>query len=388
MQLQLKYGCNPHQKQASLALPDPSPLQLLNGVPSYINILDALGAWQLARELKIATGVTGAASFKHTSPAGAAIARPLSDEFCASQFIPAQELSPVAHAYVRARGGDRMSSFGDAVGVSDIVDMSLAKILKREVSDLIIAPGYEPDALTMLKEKKNGQYLIFQIDPDYEPPEIEVRELFGFGLQQERNNTVISANHFKDVVTKETEIPDDVLETLVVATTALKYTQSNSVCIAYDGQVIGMGAGQQSRVHCTRLACDKAEKWFLHQHPKTLALQFDTHLKRPDKANIVDQFILWHELSAPERDTMRRSLLSEPQIIATNERADWLQQFEGICLSSDAYIPFRDNIDRASRTHVQYVAQAGSSLRDDAVTQAANEHGMVMVHTGLRCFLH
>lgn len=281
-----------------------------------------------------------------------------------------------------------MSSFGDVVAVSEIVDVPLAEVLRREVSDLIIAPGYEPDALTMLKEKRQGGYVVFEIDSSYEPPEMESRELFGFRLQQRRNNATISADHFRNVVTKETVIPEDVRETLIVATVALKYTQSNSVCVAYDGQVIGMGAGQQSRVHCTRLACAKADKWFLQQHPRTLALQFQSGLKRPEKANLVDQFLLWDELSGSERETMRRGLVSPPEPIGAAERTEWITQFEGVCLSSDAYIPFRDNIDRAHRSHVQYVAQAGSSLRDDQVTEAADGYGMVMVHTGLRCFLH
>jgi len=300
------------------------------------------------------------------------------DGICASssrksQFLPDADLSPAARAYVRARGGDRMSSFGDVVGVSDVLDASLATVLRREVSDLIIAPGYEPDALAMLKEKKKGNYLVFEIDPDYQSPELETRELFGFSLRQKRNDVVVSADHFRNVVTEAKAIPDDVLETLMVATVALKYTQSNSVCLAYDGQVIGMGAGQQSRVHCTRLACGKADKWFLQQHPKTLALQFRDGLKRPDKANIVDQFVLWDELSERERKTLLQGLGSCPDPITTAERVEWINRFAGVCLSSDAYIPFRDNIDRASRSNVQYVAQAGSSLRDDQVTEAADE---------------
>lgn len=388
MDIPLKYGCNPHQTPASLSLPDPSPIRILNGTPSYINILDALGAWQLARELRSATGVCGAASFKHTSPAGAAIDRPLTPSLRASQYLPNEALSPIARAYVRARGGDRMSSFGDVVGVSDVVDVSLATILRREVSDLIIAPGYEPDALAMLSEKKKGSYLIFKIDPDYDPPEMETREVFGLSLRQKRNDVLLSPDHFRKVVTTETAIPDDVRETLIVATIALKYTQSNSVCVAYDGQVIGMGAGQQSRVHCTRLACDKADKWFLQQHPKALALPFRDGLTRPEKTNIVDQFLLWGQLSEPEREAMLRGLVSKPEVITPPERAEWTRQFGDVCLSSDAFIPFRDNIDRANRSNVRYVAQAGHSVQDAGVTQAANEYGIVMVHTELRCFLH
>ncbi|HIJ72587.1 MAG TPA: phosphoribosylaminoimidazolecarboxamide formyltransferase [Candidatus Hydrogenedentes bacterium] len=386
--LELRYGCNPHQTPASLTLPDPSPLKILNGKPSYINILDALGAWQLARELKDATGKPGAASFKHTSPAGAAIAQPLSEGFAASQFLPQEDLSPVAQAYLRARGGDRMSSFGDVVGVSDMVDVSLARVLKREVSDLIVAPGYEPDALDILRAKKKGSYVIFEIDADYDPPSEESRELFGFCLRQRRNDVRVCPQHFENVVTASKTVPDDVLQTLIVATVALKYTQSNSVCVAYDGQIIGMGAGQQSRVHCTRLACDKADKWFLQQHPKTLALRFREGMKRAEKANIVDKYLLYEQLSEPERQAMLRGLDEEPDFITQSQRTQWIRNFDGVCLSSDAYIPFRDNLDRASRSNVKYVAQAGSSLRDDEVTQAADEYGMVMVHTGLRCFLH
>jgi len=386
--IDLKYGCNPHQKPAQMQLPDPSPLAILNGTPSMINILDALGAWQLARELKLATGLPGAASFKHTSPAGAAIARPLDEAFLASQFLSKEDLSPAAQAYVRARGGDRMCSFGDVAAVSEIVDESLARVLKREVSDLIIAPGYEPRALQSLKEKKKGSFLILQIDPDYEPPALESRQLFGFTLQQKRNDAKIVADLFKNPVTQKKEISAEALETLIVATVALKYTQSNSVCVAYDGQVIGMGAGQQSRVHCTRLACDKADKWFLQQHPKARALAFRPELKRPEMANVVDQYLLWDQLSEPERMQMLAGLQKKPAPITAAEKADWINGFKDVCLSSDAFIPFRDNIDRANRSHVRIVAQAGASLRDADVTAAADEYGMVMFHTGLRLFLH
>ena len=388
MKIGLKYGCNSHQTPARLTLPDPSPLKVLNGRPGYINILDALGACQLVRELRAATGKPGAASFKHTSPAGAAIAKPLRDEFRASQFLPEDELSPIATAYVRARGGDRMSSFGDVAAVSDTVDASLARVLQREVSDLIIAPDFEPQALQVLSAKKRGAYIILQIDPSFNPPEMESREVFGLRLEQKRNNPEVSKELFRNPVTANTFIPDDVLETLVVATIALKYAQSNSVCIAYDGQVIGMGAGQQSRVHCTRLACDKADKWFLQQHPKTLALKFRDGLKRPEKANTVDQYLLWEQLSASEIASMLRELGEQPEPITGAQRAEWIRTFEGVCLSSDAYIPFRDNVDRASKSNVRYIAHAGSSVRDEEVTGAASEYGMVMVHTGLRCFLH
>jgi AICAR transformylase/IMP cyclohydrolase PurH len=281
-----------------------------------------------------------------------------------------------------------MCSFGDVAAVSEVVDSSLARVLKHEVSDLIIAPGFHPAALEMLKTKKQGGYLIFQIDPDYEPPQMETRELFGFGLQQKRNDARISKDLFQNIVTSNKSITDDILTTLVVATIALKYTQSNSVCVAYQGQVIGMGAGQQSRVHCTRLACDKADKWLLQQHPKAIGLKFKEGLKKPDKANVVDQYLLWDQLSEPEESSMLDGLAEEPEQITKEERSEWIKRFEGVCLSSDAFIPFRDNIDRASRSNVKFVAQAGGSLRDSEVTQAAEQYGMTMVHTGLRLFLH
>jgi phosphoribosylaminoimidazolecarboxamide formyltransferase/IMP cyclohydrolase len=387
-EIELKYGCNPHQVPAGVRIPEASGFRVLSGRPSYINILDALGAWQLVRELKVATGKPGAASFKHTSPAGAAVAGSLSDAYRVSQLLTADDLSPVANAYVRARGGDRMCSFGDAAAVSDVVDLSLARVLCDEVSDLIIAPGFEPDALELLRAKRNGGYLVFQIDPDFEPPEIETREVFGFGLRQQRNTAEITRALFERAVGPGAPLPPDVIETLLVATIALKYTQSNSVCLALEGQVIGMGAGQQSRVHCTRLACDKADKWLLQQHPKTLQLQFRDGLQKTEKANIVDQFLLWDQLSEVEKHKLSAGLVNEPMPVTAQERADWVRGFSGICLSSDAFIPFADNLDRAAKTNVRIVAQAGGSLRDDEVTAAAEQYGMTMVHTGLRLFLH
>ncbi len=388
-QIPLRYGTNPHQKNARVfALDGSLPIQVLNGQPSYINILDALYGWQLVRELKAATGLAAAASFKHTSPAGAAVAKPLTPEFRRSQFLAEEDLSPAATAYARARGGDRMSSYGDAAAVSDVVDVSLAKMLGREVSDLIVAPGYEPEALEVLKAKQGGRYLVLQIDPNYQPPEMERREMFGVGLEQQRNAATIDRLLLQNVVTQQKDIPDGVAETLIVATVALKYTQSNSVCVAYDGQVIGMGAGQQSRVHCTRLACDKAEKWFLQMHPRVLDLPFAEGLKRPEKANVVDQFLLWEQLSDAERAAMLAGLRGEPEPIGRDERLAWMRRFDGIGLSSDGYIPFRDNIDRAARSNVQYVIQPGGSIRDEPVIAAADEYGMVMVESGLRLFVH
>ncbi len=388
MLIELKYGCNPHQKPARLRFDGKKPpFEILNGTPGYINLLDAIGCWQLAHELRVATGLPGAASFKHVSPAGAAIARPLSDALRESQFLGDTEFSPVATAYIRARAGDRMCSFGDVAAVSDPVDLSLAKVLASEVSDLIVAPDFEPEALEILKKKKGGEYLIIKADPNYVPPEMESRQLFGLVLEQRRNDAAITKAMFARSL-DGAAIPEDIQETLVVATIALKYTQSNSVCLAYDGQVIGVGAGQQSRVHCTRLACAKAEKWLLQQHPKVLSLQFKEGLGKPEKTNVVDQYLLWDELSEPEMQQMLSGLTKKPEPITREERLEWIRKFDGICLSSDAFIPFRDNIDRASRTNVQYVAQPGGSARDASVTEAAAEYGMKMIHTGLRCFLH
>ncbi|MFC2171697.1 phosphoribosylaminoimidazolecarboxamide formyltransferase [Acidobacteriota bacterium] len=389
MEIKLRYGCNPHQKPAHLVIPDKgAPLEVLNGTPGYINILDALGAWQLVRELRQATGLPGAASFKHTSPAGAAVARPLTEAFHKSQMLPDMELSPVATAYARARGGDRMSSYGDAAAVSDTVDVPLAKLLRREVSDLIIAPDYEPEALKILKKKKKGNFLVLKMDPDYEPGETEKREMFGFVLEQKRNTEKITKDTFQNIVTSGKDLPDNILETLIVATIALKYTQSNSVCVAYDGQVIGMGAGQQSRVHCTRLACDKADKWLLQQHPALLQASFRKGMKKPDKTNVVDLFFLWDQLSEAEEKAMLEGFEIKPARLSREERLEWIRGFDGICLSSDAFFPFRDNIDRAGRSNVRFLAQAGGSLRDADVIEAADQYGMVMAHTGLRCFQH
>ncbi len=388
MEIRLKYGLNPHQGRARVVMEGAGPLQVLNGKPSYINVLDALSAWQLVRDMKAATGKAAAASFKHVSPAGAAVSRPLSDSFRCSQFLPEEELSPVAQAYARARGGDRLSSFGDFVAVSETVDASLARIIGREVSDGIIAPAYEPGALAVLKAKVKGSYRIFRVDPSYEPPALEYRDAFGLRLEEERNAARITTDLFDKVVTAKKDIPADVLETLLVATITLKYTQSNNVCIAYDGQVIGNGAGQQSRVHCVRLACSKAEKWLLQQHPRVLGLKFRKGLMRAEKTNVVDQFLLYDELSDAEKAQMLAGLSEEAQPLSAAERRECIEGFDGICLSSDAFFPFRDSIDRASRTNVQYIAQPGGSLRDEPVIEAADQYGMVMAATGLRLFTH
>jgi AICAR transformylase/IMP cyclohydrolase PurH len=389
MEMPLKYGCNPHQTPAGVGVPEEAGFTVLSGRPGYINFLDALGAWQLVRELKAATGKPAAASFKHVSPAGAAVAGELSETYRASQFLGDEDYSPLATAYARARGGDRMCSFGDVAAVSDVVDLSLARMLFEEVSDLIIAPGFEPDALELLRTKRDGAYMVLAIDPGYEPGETEAREVFGFTMSQKRNTARVTPELFRSAgADSTTPLPAGVLETLIVATVALKYTQSNSVGIAYGGQVIGMGAGQQSRVHCTRLACGKADKWLLQQHPKTLALPIRDDLPKPEKANLVDYYLLWDELSDVEKRKLREGLTAEPQPLTREERDEWVSGFDGICLSSDAFIPFPDNLDRAARTNVQYVAQTGGSARDDVVSQAAAEYGMTMLHTGLRLFLH
>ena len=390
MEIKLKYGLNPHQKFARLVLPggEPPPMRILNGTPGYINVLDMLGAWQLARELKGATGLPGAASFKHVSPAGAAIAKPLDEAFRRSQFLGDEELSPVATAYVRARGGDRLCSFGDVAAVSEVVDVSLAKLIAREVSDALVAPGYEPEALEILKSKKGGGYVAVEIDPGYEPPEVESRETFGFRLEQTRNNARITRDLLTNVVSERKDIPEDAVRSLLVCSVAVKYTQSNTVGLAYDGQVIGMGAGQQSRVHCTRLACSKADKWCLQTHPRVLGLRFKKGLGRVEKTNCVDQFLLWDELADAEKEATLAMLDEAPEPISREERLAWVRQFSGIVCSSDAFFPFRDSIDRLSRSNVQYVVQPGGSARDADVTAAADQYGMVMIHSGVRLFLH
>ncbi len=378
--INLKYGVNPHQANAVVTNAH-EPLEVLNGNPGYINLLDAFTAWQLVIEMKQATGKASAASFKHVSPAGAAVDGPLSDDFLASQFLAAKDYSPVARAYARARGGDRMCSFGDAVAVSDTVDVSLANLLKSEVSDLLIAPDFEPEALDFLRQKKGGAYLLLKMDPGYRPPSVEKRELFGFTFEQDRNDAVIDGSLFGGA-------SDDIKETLIVATLALKYAQSNSVCVGYQGQVIGLGAGQQSRIHCTRLACDKAEKWLLQMHPDVLALPFRPGLKKPEKANVVDQFLLWDELSDAERADLASQLDGDVSPIDRAAREAWIRSFDGLCLSSDAYIPFRDNIDRAAKSAIQVIAHPGGSVRDESVRAACDQYGIELLETGIRCFLH
>ena len=363
------------------------PLSILNGTPSFINFADALNAWQLVKELKEATGLPSATSFKHVSPAGAAVANPLSEALKKAYHVEGMELSLVATAYARARGADRVSSFGDFIAISDTVDLDTAKLLSKEVSDGIIAPGYEAEALEILKAKKKGGYVIMQIDPDYQPEPLESRDIFGITLEQQRNNAVISKELFANIVTDNKSLPPQAIRDLLIATITLKYTQSNSICFAYDGQVIGCGAGQQSRIHCTRLAASKADIWMLRQHPKVLSLKFKEGLKNPVIDNAIDLYLRDDATEVEISEWM--TLFEEvPQKLTALEKADWIKSFQGVAYSSDAFIPFKDNIDRAAMSNVKYVAQPGGSVRDEEVIKACNQYGMVMCFTGLRLFHH
>jgi phosphoribosylaminoimidazolecarboxamide formyltransferase/IMP cyclohydrolase len=387
-EIKLRYGVNPHQSPARAFVPDRKlPFKVLSGAPGYINLLDALNSWQLVKELKALTGLASAASFKHVSPTGAGTGRPLSSDLAESYFVTNTELSPLAIAYVRARGADRLSSFGDWIALSDKVDESTAKVISREVSDGCIAPGFEPAALKLLQAKKNGTYPVLEIDSGYEPPETESRQVFGVTLEQARNNTLITPALLDRVVTVKKQVTDDARLDMLVATLALKYTQSNSVCVAFDGQVIGMGAGQQSRIHCTRIACAKADKWLLRLNPKVRALDLKKSVTRTDRANAIDLF-LEEDATEAELASWRLHFNTVPVPLTREEKHEWLARFDGVALSSDAFIPFRDNIDRAARSGVRYVVQTGGSSRDEGVIAAADEYGMVMVFTGLRLFHH
>ncbi|WP_025845480.1 phosphoribosylaminoimidazolecarboxamide formyltransferase [Paenibacillus ehimensis] len=385
--LELRYGMNPHQKQAKLIGEGTLPIKVVNGDPGFINLLDAFNGFQLARELRRATGLPAAASFKHVSPAGAAVAAPLTPELKKAYFVEGLELSPLATAYARARGADRMSSFGDAAALSDIVDASTAQLLKREVSDLVVAPGYTDEALEILRAKKNGGYLILQIDPDYVPNPVETRTLFGMTLQQERNDAVIDESALERIVTENKELPENAKRDLLIALVTLKYTQSNSICYTLDGQTIGIGAGQQSRIHCTRLAGDKADRWFLRQHPTALNMAFRQGLSRAEQNNAID---LWleEELTPVEQAAWEACFEQVPARLTREEKREWLSKLQGVSYGSDAFLPFRDNLDRASRSGVKYVVQAGSSMRDEEVVKAANDYGMVMAYSGVRLFHH
>ena len=387
-EMQIKYGCNPHQKPSRLFVQEGGlPLEVLNGTPSYINFLDALHAWQLVRELHEATGLPAAASFKHVSPAGAAVAVDLTPALAQACHVTGKTLSPVATAYARARGADRVSSFGDFIAVSDVVDESLADLLAKEVSDGIVAPAYEPAALAKLQAKRKGSYVILRMDPAWQPGEMERRDVFGITLEQKRNNVKIDASLFANRVTERKELPEAALRDLIIATITLKYTQSNSICFAVDGQVIGVGAGQQSRIHCTRLAAGKADIWMFRQHPKVLGLKFREGLSNSVRDNAVDQF-LRDDVTEVELAEWRTLFEEIPQKLTVQEKAGFIRSFSGIVYSSDAFIPFRDNIDRAAASGARYVAQAGGSVRDEEVIAAADTYGMVMCNTGLRLFHH
>ena len=386
--LALRYGINPHQHPARVYVQNGTlPFQVLNGQPGYINLLDALNGWQLVRELKMATGLPSAASFKHVSPAGVAVAKPLSDTLRQSCFVGDLELSPVASAYARARGADRLSSFGDWIAVSDVVDLSLAQLIRREVSDGIIAPGFEPEALALLSKKKGGGYGIIEIDPNYEPQGLRSAELFGITFEQKRNDYLPSSADLTHLVTQNKELPPTAALDMLVAQLTLKYTQSNSVCFVYDGQAIGIGAGQQSRIHCTRLAAAKAETWYLRQHPRVLELPFRTKLGRPERENAIDQFLL-ERLSPAEEAEWLQAFETPPTRLSADEKAEWMATLSGVTLGSDAFFPFRDSIDRASQTGVSYVIQPGGSARDEDVVAACDGYNMVMVLTGIRLFHH
>jgi phosphoribosylaminoimidazolecarboxamide formyltransferase/IMP cyclohydrolase len=387
-EIKLRYGVNPHQSAArALVLDGRLPFKVLSGAPGYINLLDALNSWQLVREMKQLTDLPSAASFKHVSPSGAGTGRPLSPDLAESYFVIHDELSPLAIAYVRARGADRLASFGDWIALSDTVDESTARIISREVSDGCIAPGFEPAAFELLKAKKNGTYPVLEINPGYEPPQTESRQVFGVTLEQARNNTLITPALLDKVVTVKKQITDDARIDMLVATLALKYTQSNSVCLAWDGQVIGIGAGQQSRIACTRIACAKADKWLLRLHPKVRGLDFKNGTTRTGKANAIDLY-LEEDATEAELRAWRLSFNTVPEPFSRDEKQAWLARFDGVALSSDAFIPFRDNIDRAARSGVRYVVQTGGSSRDEGIIPAADEYGMVMVFTGLRLFHH
>ena len=392
-ELQLKYGCNPNQKPSRIFMEDGSelPVTVLNGRPGYINFLDALNGWQLVRELKEASGLPSATSFKHVSPAGAAVGRPLTETLAKIYRVDDMDyeaFSPLACAYARARGADRMSSFGDFVALSDVCDADTAKLIRREVSDGVIAPGYEPEAMEILKQKRNGNYNVIQIDPDYRPAPIERKQVFGVSFEQGRQELAIDDALMEKVVTARKEIPADAMTDLKIALITLKYTQSNSVCYVKDGQAIGIGAGQQSRVHCTRLAGQKADNWFLRQHPKVLALPFAEGTSRPDKDNATDVYIGSDPMDVLADGKWQRVFTERPEPLTEQEKREWLDTMSGVALGSDAFFPFSDNIDRAVKSGVEYVAQPGGSVRDDAVIAACDAYNMAMVFTGIRLFHH
>ena len=390
-ELELKYGCNPNQKPSRIFMRDDSdlPITVLNGKPGYINFLDALNAWQLVRELKAATGLPAAASFKHVSPAGAAVGAPLSDVDRKIYFVePDAELSPIACAYIRARGADRLCSYGDWAALSDVCDAAAARYLKYEVSDGIIAPGYTDEALEILKTKKKGNYNVVRIDPDYVPAPQEYKDVFGVTFQQGRNNFKIDEELLGNIVTKNKDLPQTAKIDMIVSLITLKYTQSNSVCYVKDGQAIGVGAGQQSRIHCTRLAGSKADNWWLRQHPKVLGLQFVEGIRRPDRDNAIDIYTSDEYEDILAGGVWQQTFAVKPEVLTAEEKKDWIARLSGVTCGSDAFFPFGDNVERARKSGVQYIAEPGGSIRDDHVIETADKYGMVMCFTGMRLFHH
>jgi AICAR transformylase/IMP cyclohydrolase PurH len=388
-EITLRYGMNPQQSPARVLRRDGGelPFEVLNGSPGYINLLDALNSWQLVRELKGATGLPAAASFKHVSPAGAAVGVPLSEELARACFVDDLELSPLAAAYARARGADRLCSFGDFVALSDVCDEATARLLAREVSDGIVAPGYEPEALKILKAKKQGKYGVVRIDAGWEPPPTEIREVFGVALEQRRHDRAVTDADFSNVVSASRALPEQARRDLKIAWITLKYTQSNSVCFVADGQAIGVGAGQQSRVHCVRLAGHKADLWRLRQHPQVLGLPFKPGIRRAERDNAIDQY-LRHDVTEKEKASWGEIFASVPRQLGAGEKRAWLDALTGVCCGSDAFFPFRDSIDRAAASGVKYVVEPGGSARDREVVAAADEYGMTVVFSGVRLFHH
>ena len=389
-ELELKYGCNPNQKPSRIYMEEGElPIQVLNGKPGYINFLDAFNGWQLVSELKKATGLPAATSFKHVSPAGAAVGLPLSDTLAKIYWVDdLGELSPLACAYARARGADRMSSFGDFISLSDVCDVATAKLIKREVSDGVIAPGYEPEALEILKSKKNGNYNVIQIDPAYVPAPIEKKQVFGITFEQGRNELNIDDKFFDNIVTENKELTEEAKRDLAISMITLKYTQSNSVCYVKDGQAIGIGAGQQSRIHCTRLAGQKADNWWLRQSPQVMGLQFKDEIRRADRDNAIDIYMGDEYMDVLADGVWENTFKVKPEVFTREEKRAWLDKLTDVALGSDAFFPFGDNIERAHKSGVKYIAQPGGSIRDDNVIDTCNKYGIEMSFTGIRLFHH
>ena len=388
-EIALKYGCNPNQKPSRIYVEDGElPVTVLNGKPGYINFLDALNSWQLVKELKEATGLPSAASFKHVSPAGAAVGLPLSETDRKIYFVDDEELSPIACAYVRARGADRMSSYGDWAALSDVCDADTARLLKKEVSDGVIAPGFTEEALEILRQKKKGNYNVVQIDPDYVPEEIEHKQVFGITFEQGRNNFKIDESLLTNIISENKHLPENAKRDLMIALIALKYTQSNSVAYAKDGQCIGIGAGQQSRVHCVRLAGNKADNWWLRQNPKVLALPFKQGIRRADRDNTIDVYISDEYEDVLRDGTWENFFETKPEVLTKEEKKEWLSKMSGVSLASDAFFPFGDNIERAHKSGVEFIVEPGGSIRDDNVIDTCNRYNMTLVFNGVRLFHH